>query len=134
MRRAILTVILLAIASSLHAQKKNPKAKPPAAAKPAPLIPLNPQERAQQLLNRFTFGPRPGDLEQVLAVTPEKWFEQQLNPASVPDPILDKRLNDYPTLNLQPEQALQLFPDRGAIPQVAAGKRPYAPDPNLAAM
>jgi uncharacterized protein (DUF1800 family) len=137
MRKFAPTLILipLLLAAPLPAQKKaTAKPKPPAAAKPAPLIPLNPQERAQQLLNRFTFGPRPGDLEQVLAITPEKWFEQQLNPERVPDPILDKRLNDYPTLNLQPEQALQLFPDRGAIQQVAEGKRPYPADPNLAAM
>src|SRR5207248_5716128 len=80
------------------------------------------------------FGPRPGDLEQVLTVTPEKWFEQQLNPASIPDPVLDKRLNDYPTLNLQPDQALLVFPDRGTIQQIAEGKRPYPADPNLAAM
>jgi uncharacterized protein (DUF1800 family) len=132
---AALTLIPLLLAAPLHAQKKaTPKPKALAAAKPAPLIPLNPQERAQQLLNRFTFGPRPGDLEQVLAITPEKWFEQQLNPASIPDPILDKRLNDYPTLNMQPDQALLVFPDRGAIQQIAEGKRPYPADPNLAAM
>ncbi len=134
MRRIALALVLLSTLP-LHAQKKPAaKPKPPAAAKPAPLPPLTEQERAQQLLNRFTFGPRPGDLEQVLAITPEKWFEQQLNPASVPDPVLDKRLNDYPTLNMQPEQALLLFPDRGTIQQVADGKRPYPADPNLAAM
>lgn len=135
MSRFALPLIPLLLVAPLHAQKKTTaKPKPPAIAKPAPLVPLNPQERAQQLLNRFTFGPRPGDLEQVLAITPEKWFEQQLNPASIPDPILDKRLNDYSTLNLQPDQALLLFPDRGTIQQVAEGKRPYPPDPNLAAM
>ncbi len=134
MRRIALALVLLSTLP-LHAQKKPaPKPKPPAAAKPAPLPPLTEQERAQQLLNRFTFGPRPGDLEQVLAITPEKWFEQQLNPASVPDPVLDKRLNDYPTLNMQPDQALLVFPDRGTIQQVAEGKRPYPADPNLAAM
>ena len=134
MRRIALALVLLSTLP-LHAQKKPAaKPKPPAAAKPAPLPPLTEQERAQQLLNRFTFGPRPGDLEQVLAITPEKWFEQQLNPASVPDPVLDKRLNDYPTLNMQPEQALLVFPDRGTIQQVAEGKRPYPADPNLAAM
>src|SRR6266851_1350046 len=132
---AALTLIPLLLAAPLHAQKKAAtKPKPPAIAKPAPLVPLNPQERAQQLLNRFTFGPRPGDLEQVLVITPEKWFEQQLNPASIPDPVLDKRLNDYPTLNLQSDQALLVFPDHGAIQQVAEGKRPYPADPNLAAM
>src|SRR5271154_2978784 len=54
----------------LDAQKK-PTAKPktPTAAKPAPLIPLTQQQRAQQLLNRFTFGARPGEVEQVLALT-----------------------------------------------------------------
>jgi uncharacterized protein (DUF1800 family) len=133
MSKLALTLILLA--APLHAQKKaTTKPKPPAAVKPAPLVPLNQQERAQQLLNRFTFGPRPGDLEQVLAITPGKWFEQQLNPASIPDSVLDRRLNDYPTLNMQPDQALLAFPDRGAIQQVAEGKRPYPPDPNLAAM
>jgi uncharacterized protein (DUF1800 family) len=135
MRRFALPLIPLLLLTPLHAQKKTTaKPKPPAAAKPAPLVPLNSQERAQQLLNRFTFGPRPGDLEQVLAMTPEKWFEQQLNPSTIPDPVLDKRLNDYPTLNMQPDQALLVFPDRGAIQQIAEGKRPYPPDPNLAAM
>jgi uncharacterized protein (DUF1800 family) len=139
MRRCLLAFFALAIAVPTHAQTKPaakpaPKSKSQVSPKPAPLVPLNPQERAQQLLNRFTFGPRPGDLEQVLAITPEKWFEQQLNPASIPDPILDRRLNDYPTLNMQPDQALLVFPDRGAIQQIAEGKRPYPADPNLAAM
>jgi uncharacterized protein (DUF1800 family) len=134
MHRALLVLVLLSV-PPLHAQKKStPKSKPPAAAKPTPLIPLNPEERAQQLLNRLTFGPRPGNVEQVLAITPEKWFEQQLNPAGIPDPILDKRLNEYTTLNLQPEQALQLFPDRFTISQVGDGKRPYPSDPLLIAM
>jgi uncharacterized protein (DUF1800 family) len=132
---AALTLIPLLLAAPLPAQKKaTAKPKSPAAAKPAPLVPLTQQERAQQLLNRFTFGPRPGDLEQVLSITPDKWFEQQLNPTSIPDPILDKRLNDYPTLNMQPDQALLVFPDRSAIQQVAEGKRPYPTDPSLAAM
>ena len=117
-----------------HTQKPATKPMPSAAKKPAALIPLNQRELAQQLLNRFTFGPRPGDLEQVLTMTPEAWFEQQLKPASIPDPVLEKRLADYPTLNLQPDQALLLFPDRGTIQAVAEAKRPYPPDPILAAM
>jgi uncharacterized protein (DUF1800 family) len=134
MSRIALALVLLA-APSLHAQKKSTaKPKPPAAAKPVPIIPLTQQERAQQLLNRFTFGPRPGDLEQVLALTPEKWFEQQLNPAGIPDSALDKRLSEFTTLNMQPDQALLLFPDRFTLQQVAEGKRPYPSDPLLAAM
>jgi uncharacterized protein (DUF1800 family) len=134
MRRLALALVLFATLP-LHAQKKSTaRPKPPAAAKPVQLVPLTQQERAQQLLNRFTFGPRPGDLEQVLALTPEKWFEQQLNPASIPDSALDKRLSEFTTLNMQPDQALLLFPDRFTLQQVAEGKRPYPPDPLLAAM
>jgi len=135
MRKFILALLALTIASPIHAQTKSTKpARPKAAAKPAPLVPLNGHDRALQLLNRFTFGPRPGDVEKVLALTPDKWFEQQLNPAAIPDDALNKRLGDYPTLNLQPDQALLLFPDRGTIQQVADGKRPYPSDPLLAAM
>ena len=133
MSRIAMALVLLATLP-LHAQKKTSKPKSPTAAKPAPFVPLTQQERAQQLLNRFTFGPRPGDLEQVLALTPEKWFEQQLNPASIPDDVLNRRLNDYPTLNVQPDQALTLFPDRFTLQQVAEGKRPYPADPLLASM
>jgi uncharacterized protein (DUF1800 family) len=134
MRNMLLALLVVATANPLHAQKKIAKPKPPATTKPAPLASLTQQEKAQQLLNRFTFGPRPGDLEQVLAITSEKWFEQQLNPAGIPDDALNKRLNDLPTLNMQPDQALLLFPDRGTIQQVAEGKRPYPTDPNLVAM
>src|ERR1700678_2864110 len=140
MRKVPLALLALSIALPVHAQTKPTpkpaakKSKPPAAAKPAPLIPLNSQERAQQLLNRFTFGPHPGDLEKVLALTPDKWFEQQLNPATIPDPACDRRVSDFTTLNLQPEQALQLFPDKYTISQVADGHHPYPNDPLLIAM
>jgi uncharacterized protein (DUF1800 family) len=134
MSRIALALVMLATLP-LYAQKKAPaKPKTSTAAKPAVLVPLLPRERAQQLLNRFTFGARPGEVEQVIALTPEKWFEQQLNPGSIPDDALNRRLNDYPTLNMQPDQALLLFPDRFTLQQIAEGHRPYPADSLLAAM
>ncbi|WP_213805044.1 DUF1800 domain-containing protein [Granulicella sp. dw_53] len=120
-------------ASQPHAGK-TAKAKVAVVSKPAPLIPLSQRDRAVQIVNRFTFGSRPGDVERVLALTPEKWFDQQLNPATINDDVLNRRLNDYSTLNLPPDQALTLFPDRGMIQQVVEGKRPSPTDPLLAAM
>ena len=102
--------------------------------KAAPAAPLTDRERALQMLDRFTFGPRPGDVDRVMAMGPDQWFEQQLNPDAIKDPALDRRLADFPTLNMTPEQALLLFPDRGTIQQVADGKRPYPADPLLAAV
>ena len=87
-----------------------------------------------QMLSRFTFGPRPGEVDKVVAMGPEKWFEQQLNPASIPDGAAGKRMQDYPTLTLSPQQLLTQFPNRGMIQQVAEGKRPYPVDPLQAAM
>ena len=100
----------------------------------APNLPLNTRERAVQLLDRFTFGPRPGDVERVLAQGPDHWLDQQLTPDAIPDTALGNRLRDFPTLTLPPDQALLRFPDRGTVEQVADGKRPYPPDPLLASV
>jgi uncharacterized protein (DUF1800 family) len=103
-------------------------------AKAAALVPLTERERAVQLLDRFTFGARPGDVDRVMAMGVDKWFEQQLTPEAIKDPALDKKLADFPTLNMSAEQALAVFPDRGTVQQVADGKRAYPADPLLAAM
>ena len=108
------------------------KARP--AAKPESLVPLSERERALQVLDRFTFGPRPGDVDRVLAMGVDKWFDQQLNPDAIKDPALDRRLGDFPTLNMTPDQAITVFPDRGTIQQVADGKKPMPADPLLASM
>ncbi|NYF80553.1 DUF1800 domain-containing protein [Granulicella arctica] len=144
MRAVPAVLIFAALALPLHAQDVPPVTKPkarsvskpklPVPTKTAPLTPLSERERAVQMLNRFTFGPRPGDIERVEAMGPEKWFEQQLNPQSIPDDALGRRLGDFPTLNMSAEQILTIFPDRGFIEQVAQGKRPYPSDPLLAAM
>jgi uncharacterized protein (DUF1800 family) len=110
------------IASPTNTRLKLPSSKTP------PNLPLNQRERAIQLLNRFTFGARPGDVDSVLALGADKWFAAQLDPASIPDPILDKRLPDFPTLTLTPEQALIRFPDRNLITQIADNKRPMPPE------
>jgi uncharacterized protein (DUF1800 family) len=114
-----------------HAQAKKTAPAPSRHAAVAPLPPLNDQERAIQMLSRFTFGPRPGDVEAVTKMGPDAWFEQQLNPDSIPDPVLDKRLADYPSLYLPPNQLLVEFPSNQIIRQIADGKRSSPPDPML---
>jgi uncharacterized protein (DUF1800 family) len=122
-----------AASKTFTAKSKVPAPKPDVA-KTALLAPLSDRERAVQMLDRFTFGPRPGDVDHVMAIGVDKWFEQQLNPDAIKDPALDRRLADFPTLNMTPEQALMVFPDRGTIQRVADGKQPMPADPLLAAM
>ena len=98
--------------------------KLPIAPKNVAGAPLNSRDRTLQLLDRFTFGARPGELERVIAMGADKWFEQQLEPNLILDNANDKRMADFPTLSMTPEQALRLFPDRGAIARVADAKIP----------
>ncbi|SFS20680.1 Uncharacterized conserved protein, DUF1800 family [Granulicella pectinivorans] len=135
-----ITALAVVLASPLFGQQKpavstKKKAAPPSAkTKPAALVALNERERAQQMLNRFTFGPRPGEVDRVQAEGTDKWFEEQMQPASIPDKVLDRKLQDFPTLFMTPDRALLQFPDRGEIERVAKGQVPYPTDPALASM
>jgi uncharacterized protein (DUF1800 family) len=99
--------------------------------KAAALTPLNPRERVVQLLDRFTFGPRPGEVDRVMAMGADKWLDQQFNPQGITDTTWQKKQNDYSTLVDSPQQALMLFPDRGQIEAVEKGKVSYPTDPLL---
>lgn len=136
MRR--LTVVLLGAGISASAQHSTSSTKSHGSAgssvahvapTSATLTPLLPRERVEQLLSRFTFGARPGEVDRVLAMGEQAWLDQQLTPGRVPDGALERRLADYPALRLSPAEALRVFPDRGQIDAVAQGKAPMPTDP-----
>ena len=52
------------------------------------------EQRVLHALNRFTFGPRPGDIAAVQAMGLKRWFEQQLNPSSIDDSALECAAGD----------------------------------------
>ena len=55
--------------------------------------PLNDREKVIHVLNRLAFGPRPGEVDKVLAEGGwEKWVEQQLTPDKVEDAALEDAL------------------------------------------
>jgi uncharacterized protein (DUF1800 family) len=90
---------------------------------------LTEREKAGQLLSRFTFGPRPGDIDAVMKAGPQNWFEQQLNPESIPDPVIDKRLQDYPALALTSALSVSNFPTNQILKQISEGKQSMPKDP-----
>ncbi len=59
-----------------------------------------PDERARALhvLNRLTWGPRPGDVDRVVAMGVDQFIAQQLKPEAIPDRTLDQRLKSYEIL------------------------------------
>jgi uncharacterized protein (DUF1800 family) len=98
-------------------------------AKAEALTPLSRRERVQQLLDRFTFGPQPGEVDRVLVMGEDHWLAQQMNPDSINDSALDKRLADYPALRMSVPQLLLTFPDRPQVYAVMDGRVPYPIDP-----
>jgi uncharacterized protein (DUF1800 family) len=60
------------------------------------------------VLNRLTFGPRPGDVEEVRRIGLEKWIAVQLHPESISEnPILETRLQPYETLRMDSTAVLK---------------------------
>ncbi len=86
-------------------------------------IPLSDRERAAHALNRLTFGPRPGDVEQVMRQGLDAWIEEQLHPETIDDSALDAKLAPYATTRMNPKQLAAAFPSDAVIRQVIAGKR-----------
>jgi len=58
-------------------------------------------QQIAHVLNRLTFGPRPGDVEEVRRLGVAKWIELQLHPERIAEnPDLDARLKPLETLRL----------------------------------
>jgi len=87
------------------------------------------QKRAVHALNRLTFGPRPGDLQQVMAVGVDRWIDLQLHPEKIPDSALESRLAPFRTLRMSSREMAEEFPDGQMIKQVMEGKRSMPSDP-----
>src|ERR1035437_9177832 len=85
---------------------------------------LQGDERILHALNRFTFGPRPDDLETVRAVGLDNWFDQQLHPASIDQADLNARLAQFPAMQWTTAQLLYYLPGNAIIRQTMTGKAP----------
>jgi uncharacterized protein (DUF1800 family) len=95
---------------------------------------LQGDQRILHALNRFTFGPRPGDLEAVKSMGLDRWFEQQLNPATVDNSDLTVRLEQFPAMQWSTEDLLYRLPSDAMIRQAADGKIPIPPSGALHAV
>jgi uncharacterized protein (DUF1800 family) len=80
---------------------------------------LSPDRQIVQALNRLTFGPRPGDSDEVRRIGLTKWIEQQLHPDQIAEnSVLAQRLAPLTTLRMP-------------VSEIVAK---YSPDPNMGMM
>ncbi|HYK62909.1 MAG TPA: DUF1800 domain-containing protein [Bryobacteraceae bacterium] len=77
---------------------------------------LAPDQQILQALNRLTFGPRPGDIEEVRRMGVQKWIELQLHPERIAEnAALDAKLKPLETLRMTPEEIIQQTPSPFAM-------------------
>jgi hypothetical protein len=118
---ALLCCILCSPATLGFAQEAQPAAKaftdtkPDATANSRPGVAERPHYQSAQLegneriihaLNRFTFGPKPGDVDEVRAIGLEKWFDRQLHPETIDQTDLNTRLAEFPAMQWTTAQLL----------------------------
>jgi len=95
---------------------------------------MDTRQQAMHALNRLTFGPRPGDVDRVMAMGVDKWIDQQLNPSKIDDSALDARLAQYRTLKMDAREMAENFPPPQVLKAVADGKVGMPRDPEKRAV
>jgi uncharacterized protein (DUF1800 family) len=87
------------------------------------------RQRVLHALNRFTFGPRPGEVDRVSQQGVDRWFEQQLQPEKIGDANLDARLAPLRTLRMDAREIVANFPPPQVIKAIVDGKEAIPRDP-----
>jgi len=92
---------------------------------------LSKDRQALHVLNRLTFGPRPGDVDRVRGMGVEKWIRQQLQPQLIAEnPLVDARLKPLATLQLATWQIFETFQPQ--LQTVLVNPTPVPPQVRLA--
>ncbi|HKT33459.1 MAG TPA: DUF1800 domain-containing protein [Nitrospira sp.] len=72
---------------------------------------LSGQQQILHVLNRLSYGPRPGDMARVQQIGLTNWITRQLHPETIPDEDVAPLLRGYPTLDTSTRELLQKFPN-----------------------
>jgi hypothetical protein len=116
---AVLVVMALACAGVGFGKKKQNAAA----------LEMDQPKRVFHALNRLTFGPRPGEADQVMSMGIDKWIDLQLHPEKIDDSALDARLAPLRTLRMNTRELVENFPPPLLIRAIAEGKQSLPRDP-----
>jgi uncharacterized protein (DUF1800 family) len=72
--------------------------------------PLNDDQNSLQLLERITFGPRPGDLERLRGMGLDRFLDEQLHPEQLDDTAVEEKVAALPTLQMSSEELVENYP------------------------
>jgi hypothetical protein len=102
----------LALTQVCAAKKTPPPDRTVTVKLPAPpkLKQIQGDDRVFHALDRLTFGPRPGEIDQVKAMGLDVWINQQLHPANIDDTAMEQRLQQFPAMRLREDELTHKFP------------------------
>ncbi len=104
-------VVSLTVDPMLAAELSRRKApEPPFATEKAWGTPLIGEEKVLQLLNRATFGSRPGDVERVRRMGIQAFLDEQLHPEKIEDSAVEARVVALPTFSMNTAELLETYP------------------------
>ncbi|HUI82783.1 MAG TPA: DUF1800 domain-containing protein [Candidatus Binatia bacterium] len=83
---------------------------------------------ALHALERLTFGPRPGDVEAVMAKGVDRWIDLQLHPERIDNGAMQARLSGYRTLQMSTRDIVFSFPPAPVARAVMEGRLPMPAD------
>jgi uncharacterized protein (DUF1800 family) len=67
------------------------------------------QQQIVHVLNRMTFGPRPGDVEAVRRMGLRAYIDQQLHPETIDDSAVETELQQFELLQMSPQELETVF-------------------------
>ena len=115
-------LLLLTVMSALAVVASDKKHKKSKSQTDTAAMQMDEQKRAIHVLNRFTFGPRPGDVQKIEAMGIDNWFEQQLQPDKINDSALEARLSPFRTLKMSTTEMVRDFPSPQVVKMVENGR------------
>lgn len=86
---------------------------------------LTEREAAAHLLSRFTYGARPGDIDNVVEMGLETWLDRQLR-ADFSDKTLEKKLRPFNALNLTASEMAETYPNPARLLRMAQQEGDYS--------
>jgi uncharacterized protein (DUF1800 family) len=91
---------------------------------------LTEEQKVAHLLDRVTFGARPGDVERVMKLGWEKYLDEQLHPERISDQGAEQRLKSIESIHLSSAELAKNYPPPQVLQQVLKERGIELPRPN----
>jgi uncharacterized protein (DUF1800 family) len=79
---------------------------------------LTEEQKVAHLLDRVTFGARPGDVERVMKLGWEKYLDEQFRPEKISDHLVEQRLKSIESIHLSSAELAKNYPPPQVLQRV----------------